>query len=101
MPYDARLVAAFNKTLATGTPFQRVAPGKVLYRGGERPDANAFSIRLSNVFLSSYPAYARNYAGFWQLHEYHYLYRAVTTRELRVAVVYGMHSVVSVAIGAR
>lgn len=98
MPYDPRLIAAFNKTLATGTPFQRIAPGKVLYRGGERPDANAFSIRLGNVFLSSYPAYARAYAGYWQRHDYHYLYRAATTCEIRIAVVYGMYSVVSVAI---
>ncbi|MDE4916285.1 hypothetical protein PQI07_37630 [Methylobacterium sp. 092160098-2] len=98
MPYDRRLVAAFNKTLGTEPRCQQIAPGKILYRGGERPDANAFLIRSGNVFLSSYPAYARPYAGFWQIHDYHYLYRAVTTREIRVAVVYGMQSVVSVAL---
>lgn len=98
MTYDRRLIAAFNKTLGTEPRCQQIAPGKILYRGGERPDANAFLIRSGNVFLSSYPAYARLYAGFWKLHEYHYLYRAVTTREIRVAVVYGMQSVVSVAL---
>lgn len=98
MPYDMRLIQAFNNVLNIDAPCQQIAQGKTLYRGGERPDAEAFPIRLGNVFLSSHPAYARAYAGYWKRHPYHYLYRAITAREIQVAVVYGMKSIVAVAI---
>lgn len=101
MPYPEQIIAAFRAALAPVEPLRQIPAGWLLYRGGGRPDAGMFPIRPGYVFLSSYPAYARSYAGDWNYHPYRYVYRCLTNQPLSVCVVQGMKSIVDVAIDLR
>jgi hypothetical protein len=64
----------------------------VFFRGGETASDFPVKPRLANIFLSTNNKTCRTYADFWKLHDYSYIYRAVSIREFRLIQVTSMMS---------
>lgn len=64
----------------------------VFFRGGETASDFPVKPRLANVFLSTNNKTCRKYADFWKLHDYSYVYRAVSIHELHLIHVTSMMS---------
>ena len=62
----------------------------VFFRGGETSSDSPVEPRLANIFLSTNTKTCREYADFWKLHDYSYIYRAISTHELRLIHVTSM-----------
>lgn len=62
----------------------------VFFRGGETASNFLIEPRLANIFLSTNNRTCRKYSDFWKLHDYSYIYRAVSTHELRLIHVTSM-----------
>lgn len=63
----------------------RIFPiNSVFFRGGETASDLPVKPRLAHIFLSTNNKTCRTYADFWKLHDYSYIYRAVSIRALRL-----------------
>jgi hypothetical protein len=62
----------------------------VFFRGGETASDIPVKPRRANVFLSTNNKTCRTYADFWKMHDYSYIFRAVSTREVRLIHVTSM-----------